>query len=90
MADYTLIDLLAELGYPTNDKHVNWELGALLRNEYRDQYGVLPPKQLDVKTIGTGSHCFAKYPPEFKDHAVSAIRYRLRMHASQIDMFGSE
>ena len=46
---------------------VMWAVGAAAREVYRATYGELPPKDNARKTNGPGSHCFAHYPPHFRD-----------------------
>jgi hypothetical protein len=52
-----------DMDYP--DKHVAWSLGSLIRETWLKERGDLPRKQLDTKTCGAGSHCFAIYPEDF-------------------------
>lgn len=83
---FLLRDLMAELGYPDNDKHANWELGAALREGYRQAYGRLPPKKLATKASGTGSHCFAQYPDSFRDRAVELIELGMATKSQQLSL----
>lgn len=61
---WTVIDLLLQMGIAP-EAPLSWEIGAIVREAYRAQYGRLPDKRLRVKTCGKGSHCFAVYPDEF-------------------------
>ena len=70
---FTVVHLLRELGYQHKDKYINWALGQIMREKYTQCYGTPPEKQLMRKTSGIGVHCFAVYPPEFKDRATAVI-----------------
>ncbi len=74
----SVIDRIRGLGYePTND--LAWRCGDAVREAWRERTGgELPRKELRRKTAGGGSHCFAVYPPDFRDtidatiHAIAA------------------
>tara|TARA_Y100000401_G_scaffold48082_1_gene37267 strand:+ start:604 stop:864 length:261 start_codon:yes stop_codon:yes gene_type:complete len=83
---FLLRDLMAQMGYPDNDKHMNWELGAALREGYRQAYGRLPPKQLATKASGAGSHCFAQYPDSFRGRAAELIELGMAAKSQQLSL----
>jgi hypothetical protein len=70
---FTIIQECRRQGYEPTPR-VAWELGAAVRDGYVIVYGSPPIKALRGKTHGTGSHCFALYPDEFRPIAAEIIR----------------
>jgi hypothetical protein len=71
-------DRITHLGMDYPDKRMAWSLGSLIRETWIKEHGDLPRKQLDTKTCGTGSHCFAIYPEEFWPRIDAIIKLALR------------
>ena len=69
---FTVIDVFRHLDLEP-DPEDTWAAGARLRDMYEDAAGKLPDKALRPKTSGTGSHCFAVYPPKWWDKAVEIV-----------------
>lgn len=69
---FTVIDLIREQGFEPASP-LSWEIGAAVRDAYERAHGALPEKDLRPKTSGTGSHCFACYPPSFKAEAGAIV-----------------
>ena len=67
-------DRIAELGMDYPDKRTAWSLGSMIREVWLKEHGLLPRKQLDTKTCGAGSHCFAVYPEKFWPQMDKIIR----------------
>lgn len=63
----TVIDRVTALGYEAH-KSLTWPVGDAARTAWLKSTGHLPDKGLRRKTGGTGSHCFALYPPSFSVH----------------------
>jgi hypothetical protein len=59
----TVPEVMKALGLEP-EPHVSWSIGARVREEYVATMKAPPPKALRPKTSGSGSHCFAVYPPE--------------------------
>lgn len=64
---------------------LTWSVGNAVREEYRRAHGNCPPKELRTKTKGTGSHCFAVYPPEMRP----AIERLIREHGAEAERQGT-
>jgi hypothetical protein len=63
-----------------------WTVGALAREQWRNQYGTLPEKQLRPKTDGSGgSHCLAVYPISWRARIAKIVS----AYASQASRQGS-
>ena len=62
----TVIDVWREIGINKPEKHISWSVGRKVRKAFQEERGKIPPKQLNEKTDGSGSHCFAMYPEDFK------------------------
>jgi hypothetical protein len=66
LRDITVPQVIDMMGLVTNSRQ-SWTIGARVRERYRETHGGrYPRKLLAEKTKGTGSHCFAHYPPEFQ------------------------
>jgi hypothetical protein len=83
---FTIIDVFNDLRRETTPA-LTWSAGAQLRDLYRKQTGALPIKESRPKTTGHGSHCFAIYPPAWKDDAIAIVMALDTEKASQLDMF---
>ncbi len=86
MGWFTVIDVFRELGLEP-DKTDTWAAGGRLRAAYERETGSLPIKDNRRKTCGKGSHCFAIYPPEWRDHARMIVRSIGRTRAAQQGLF---
>ena len=82
----TVIDVANAIGVRlTNDQA--WRVGAWAREQWRmDHGGSLPIKSLRSKTAGTGSHCFAIYPPSYAPRIEGQIRDLKAALDSQISL----
>lgn len=86
---FTIIEVFQELGYETKPNET-WSAGARLREIYAAEVGSLPIKALRPKTSGGGgTHCFAVYPPEWRDRARQIVRELATERDRQGDLFGS-
>lgn len=71
---FTAIDLIRDLDYAP-EPPLTWEVGAAVRDAYRQAHRALPPKALRPKTAGAGgSHCMAVYPDEFRSVAEAVVK----------------
>lgn len=85
----TVIDVIRSMGIePTPD--LSWSVGNAVRTMWERETGELPPKHLRTKTAGTGSHCFAIYPPAWRDKIAVVIRAHRVEAARQSDLFGEK
>ena len=88
--DFTVVDLIRELGYEVENE-LSWTAGAKLRDAWIQKTGDLPEKRLRQKSHGIGSHCFAIYPRHFRSEAIGIVSkladqiYSAR--AAQLDLF---
>lgn len=71
-----MVEVLRGLGV-TPAAPLSWDVGAAVRDAYTTVYGAPPMKALRPKTNGTGTHCFATYPDEFRPLAEAVARERL-------------
>ena len=69
----SVVDRVRALGLEVH-KSLTWPAGDAVRDEWGRRHGRLPEKALRRKASGTGSHCFAIYPPEFRDEMDRIIR----------------
>jgi hypothetical protein len=58
--DFHSIEVCLALGIEP-EKHLTWSVGLIMRHAYEERYGLVPPKELRIKTCGIGVHCFAIY-----------------------------
>lgn len=84
--DFTIIDVFRFLNLELMPADT-WEAGAKLRDLYLSRVGKLPEKELRPKTGGTGTHCFAVYPPLWWDDAVSIANAITTQKANQMSLF---
>lgn len=68
----TIIQVARAIGIELTPS-LSWSIGARVREMYAIEFGELPEKALRQKTSGTGSHCFAVYPPEYRARIEQAI-----------------
>ncbi|HSG19281.1 MAG TPA: hypothetical protein VLA31_00795 [Burkholderiaceae bacterium] len=50
-----------------------WSIGSMIASMYQTRVGSLPTKALRPKSCGSGSHCFAIYPPSWEKEIRAAI-----------------
>jgi len=82
----TVHDVASRMGRELDDE-VAWSVGTQIAAAWRRQTGTSPLKDLRSKKSGTGSHCFALYPPAFfplMERIILAYRPPL---AGQLDLF---
>ena len=62
---FTVIDVIRSMKIePTRE--LTLAVGNSASKTYLDKFGVLPDKELRRKTKGSGTHCIAVYPTEFR------------------------
>jgi len=62
---FTVIDVIRSMKLePTRE--LTLSVGNRARALYQRKFGELPSKELRRKTRGTGTHCIAVYPKEFR------------------------
>lgn len=82
----TVVDVFKAMGLsPT--VQMTWAVGAAVRDRYQERFGHLPEKVLRTKTSGSGSHCFAVYPPSWRPVIVECISRVNAARAAQPDLF---
>ena len=86
MKAVTVLDVARSMGVDL-DKSTAWSVGAAVRRLYEAEVGELPPKDLRTKTAGSGSHCFAVYPPEWRDRIAEIIMSHRVEEARQTSLF---
>lgn len=86
MKPLTVLDVARSMGVEL-DRNAAWSVGATVRRLYETEVGELPPKDLRTKTSGAGSHCFAVYPPEWRDRIAEIIRNHRTEEARQTSLF---
>ncbi len=64
-----------------------WSIGSVMSTEYEKRFGSLPPKELRPKTNGSGSHCFATYPPSWEPMIRRAIEAATNAGKQQAGLF---
>jgi hypothetical protein len=69
----TVIDI-ARQATPELTNEQAWSVGAQAADLFEEEYGHPPTKDLRTKTSGTGSHCFAVYPPPFHEKIKLLLR----------------
>jgi len=69
----TIHDVAKANGWELSNRQA-WQAGDLLRRAWRTAVGTDPVKDLRTKKIGIGSHCFALYPPQWRERIERAIR----------------
>lgn len=69
------------------DSRQAWSVGSAIAAEYHKRCGMQPPKALRPKTSGSGTHCFAVYPPHWGPIIRRAIEAHLKSSARQPDLF---
>lgn len=90
--DFTLIELLRELGYSHLNKWDNWPLGSRLRNRYIAVVGEPPVKAQREQTHPDhgGTHHFAIYPVEFRPHAEKLLHEWFANRERQLNLFPAD
>ena len=78
---FTIVDVFRDLDFEPVPEDT-WEAGALMRDLYTEMVDEPPALELRRKTNGPGTHCFAVYPPGWRDKAEDVVRkvasHRLR------------
>jgi hypothetical protein len=70
---FTVVDVFRDLGFePVPDD--TWQAGAMMRDLYTDYVDEPPALELRSKTNGHGTHCFAVYPPGWREKAEEVVR----------------
>ena len=69
------------------ESRVAWAVGSEMASQYQQAFGEQPPKENRPKTSGSGSHCFALYPPTWEERIRGAIEEHLEMQARQVGLF---
>ncbi len=64
-----------------------WSVGSRIANAYASEFGQQPPKDNRPKTSGSGSHCFALYPTDYRPRIEQIIRATVNGEASQRGLF---
>ncbi len=49
------------------DNHTMWTVGQAMQQKFYLMYRTQPPKENAKKTSGAGVHCFAHYPPDWRE-----------------------
>jgi len=68
----TVVDVCHELGVAP-ERRLTLAVGRTIANEYRSRYGMPPRYELRTKTRSKGTHCFAVYPPEWRERITRLI-----------------
>jgi len=84
--DITVMQVFAALDVHPSPS-VSWSVGTQVANMYALEYGAQPPKDNRPKTYGGGSHCFALYPPFWRERIERVIRATVEAAKSQGDLF---
>lgn len=66
-------DVARENGWALTDRQA-WQIGDQVRRSWEWLVKTPPVKDLRRKKEGTGSHCFALYPPDWRERIERAIR----------------
>ena len=82
----TVHDVARAMDLELNDE-MAWSIGALVAKAWQWQSGTPPLKDLRTKKAGTGSHCFALYPPAFRGRIELIIRGYKPPDAEQMSLF---
>ena len=82
----TIHDVARDLGYDL-DPASAWAIGKETEAAWKCEIGAPPLKDLRVKKRGTGSHCFALYPPHFWPRMERIFRAYRPPHADQGSLF---
>lgn len=64
-----------------------WSIGSEIATLYQRRVGAQPPKDLRPKTSGSGSHCFAVYPPAWEKTIRSVIEAHVADRRQQNTLF---
>lgn len=82
----TVVQVFREMNVmPTKDK--TWRVGQLAQAEYAKEFGHQPVKDNRPKTNTKGVHCFAIYPPEYREKIKSFIEQVGVEESRQVQMF---
>jgi hypothetical protein len=73
----TVHDVARAMGLALTDRQA-WRAGDLIRRAWEYEHKDPPTKNNRTKKAGTGSHCFALYPPEWQPRIE---RFILSVHA---------
>ena len=65
-----------------------WSIGSEVATLYQRRVGAQPTKDLRPKTSGSGSHCFAVYPPAWEKTIRAVIESHIADRRTQNDLFG--
>lgn len=85
----TIIDVCREMGIEP-DKTFTWPVGFTMQNLYYAKFKEQPPKENAPKTNGKGGvHCFAHYPPEWRERIEKEINIYQVERSKQDDLFAA-
>jgi hypothetical protein len=83
---FTVVDVFRELGLEPL-KRDTWSVGLRVMNLWLSDHGSLPVKDNRRKTNGGGLHCFALYPPQWRDRVQAIVASTAKARANQMDLF---
>lgn len=83
---FTVIDVFRELNLEPL-KQDTWSVGLRVMNLWLSDHGSLPVKDNRRKTNGKGVHCFALYPPHWRDRIREIVASTATERANQMDLF---
>lgn len=86
MKKITTMQVFFALGISPEPK-LAWAVGSIVQRMYADKYGEQPPKENRPKTSGSGTHCFAVYPPTWFKRIEGVILAQEKFHRNQLDIF---
>ncbi len=79
----TVAARVAALGYRGEQaKHLAWEVGRIIRDQWISEYEEKPIFRLVQKTSGKGSHMMAVYPAGWQDRIDAAVIEAARLAAA--------
>ena len=79
-------DAARKMGLELDDETA-WSLGALIASAWQWQTGTAPLKDLRSKKSGSGTHCFALYPPEWLPRLQEIVLAVSNTRLSQTNLF---
>ncbi len=84
--EFTTIEAIRAAGLEP-ESHFDWAVGQQCSRLFEDAYGRLPSKG-SRKTGEGGSHCFAVYPPEFRQEVDEVIERLKVIHEAEASRQG--
>lgn len=79
-------DVARDMNLVLDDRQA-WKAGSLVESGWKWAVGTPPVKDLRRKKSGTGSHCFALYPPQWRERIERAIRTFGGSQDAQLKLF---